>query len=199
MKFKKAGYFVVAGIIGLCLLILAALYIISGGFMKKTYLEPWDKDYAAQYDDPRISLTAVGLLAANNHNIQPWKIKLDPNDPMVFFLYADSSRVTGEVDPLYRQMMITQGTFLEYVRVGGEQLGWNTDIKLFPDGDYNESDILHSMDVKPVAKITLSKAQPTDSPLYDKIFMADTNREAYKPEQLTASQVSALNALSEGM
>lgn len=43
MKFKKAGYFVVAGIIGLCLLILAALYIISGGFMKRPISNPGTK------------------------------------------------------------------------------------------------------------------------------------------------------------
>lgn len=194
---KKVGLFTIAGIAGLCLLILAALYILSGGFLKQTYLEPWNKDYAAKYADPRISVTAVGLLAANNHNMQPWKIELDQEDSMVFYLYADSSCVTGEVDPLYRQMMITQGTFLEYVRVAGGKLGWNVDIKLFPDGVYDESDILHSMDVRPVAKITLSKAQPADSPLYDEIFMADTNRGAYKPEQLTSSQISGLETLSE--
>ena len=196
-RVKKVGLFTITGITGLCLFILAALYIISGGFMKQTYLKPWNKDYATKYEDPRISLTAVGLLAANNHNMQPWKIELDQEDSMVFYLYADSSRVTDEVDPRYRQIMITQGTFLEYVRVAGEKLGWNADIKLFPDGVYDESDILHSMDVKPVAKITLSKAQLADSPLYDEIFMADTNREAYKPEQLTSLQISRLEALSE--
>jgi hypothetical protein len=186
LKFlRKAGLIIIAGIVGLCLLMLEALYIISGGFMKPKYLEPWNKDYAAQYEDPRISLTAVGLLAANNHNMQLWKIELDQEDSMAFYLYVDNSRVTGEVDPLYRQLMISQGTFLEYVKLEGEKLGWNADISLFPEGGYDESDILHSMDVKPVAKITLSKTQPSDSPLYDAIFMADTNREAYRPKQLT--------------
>lgn len=194
---KKAGLFTIAGITGLCLLILAVLYIISGGFMKQTYLEPWDKDYATQYEDPRISLAAVGLLAANNHNMQPWKIVLDEDDPMVFYLYADSSRATSEVDPLYRQVMITQGTFLEYVRVAGEKLGWNAVIALFPDGVYDESDILHSMDTKPVVKITLTQTEPLDdSPLYDAIFMADTNRKAYTADSLTSSQISVLEALS---
>lgn len=195
---NKTIIFVLSGIAGLCIIILLVLFIISGGFMKQTYLEPWHKDYASKYSDPRISLTAVGLLAANNHNIQPWKIKLDKDDAMVFYLYADSARTTDKVDPLFRQMMITQGTFLEYVRVAGEKEGWHTDIKLFPDGAYDESDILHSMDIKPVAKITLSKMQPIDSPLYDAIFMADTNREAYKTNQLASSQISALEALSPG-
>jgi hypothetical protein len=52
------------------------------------------------------------------------------------------------------------------------------------------------MDKKPVAKITLSKTQPSASALYDSIFIADTNREAYKAEQLTSAQISSLEKLS---
>ncbi len=193
---RKLTFLILAGFFSLCLLTLLILFIVSGGFMKKTYLEPWDKKYAVQYQDPRISLASVGLLAANNHNMQPWRIQLDKENPLVFFLYADSSRVTKEVDPLYRQMMITQGTFLEYVRLAGEELGWKTDIMLFPAGSYEEADILRSMDTKPVAKVTLSKVKPAANPLYDVIFMADTNREAYQPKELTAPQITTLEALS---
>lgn len=196
---RKLTFLILAGFISLCLLTLLILFIISGGFMKKTYLEPWDKKYALQYQDPRISLASVGLLAANNHNMQPWRIQLDKENPLVFFLYADSSRVTKEVDPLYRQMMITQGTFLEYVRLAGEKLGWKTDIMLFPAGSYDEADILHSMDTKPVAKVTLSKVKPSANPLYGVIYMADTNREAYQPKELTALQISSLEALSDNL
>lgn len=195
-KFKKAGSNAIIGLIALCLVAVTTLFIISGGYMKQTYLEPWSKDYATKYEDPRVSLAAVGLLAANGHNMQPWNIVLDKNDPMVFYLYADSSRVTSNVDPLYRQFMITQGTFLEYVKIAGEKLGFNTDINLFPFGDYDESDILRSMDSKPVAKITLKKSEPSDNSLYDYIFMADTNREAYKKDPLASAQVSVLNELS---
>jgi hypothetical protein len=186
---------VMASIIGLCLILLSALYIISGGFMKQAYMEPWNRDYASKYSDPRISLASIGLLAANNHNMQPWKIKLDKSDPMVFYLYADSSRRTDEVDPYSRQMMISQGTFLEYVAVAGEKEGWQVDIKLFPDGDYDESQLAKSMDIKPVAKITLFKASAKNNSLYDAIFMPDTNREAYKVEKLTSTQVTALESL----
>lgn len=195
-KTIKVITFAVAGIVGLCLVAVAALFIISGFFMPKKYLEPWQKDYAAQYSDPRVSLAAAGLLAASNHNMQPWKIKLDNTDPMVFYLYADSTRRTEDVDPYSRQMMISQGTFLEYVAVAGEKTGWHTDITLFPDGDYDESNLADSMDLKPVAKITLSKTQPQDDKLYSAMFLPDTNREAYKQDKLTAERVNALTSLS---
>jgi hypothetical protein len=48
----------------------------------------------------------------------------------------------------------------------------------------------------PVAKITLTKAQPGSSALYDAIFLPDTNREAYQAEKLTDEQISALKSLS---
>ncbi|MBV4418385.1 hypothetical protein KM800_03440 [Clostridium tyrobutyricum] len=194
----KIASFVLFSIVVICLILLSVLFIISGGFIKQTYLEPWSKDYAANHSDPRVRLAASGLLAASNHNMQPWKIRLDKSDNRVFYLYADSSRMINEVDPYARQMMISQGTFLEYIAVAGKKEGWSTKINLFPNGTYDESNLAESMDVKPVAKITLSKAQPENNPLYEATFLPDTNRETYKMEMLSSSQVSVLESLSPG-
>ncbi len=189
-----------AGVLAVCLVVVAALYLISGGFMKQTYLEPWSKSYATNEADPRVRLVASGLLAASNHNMQPWKIKLDAGDPMAFYLYADSARMTKEVDPDARQMMISQGTFLEYIAVAGQKTGWKVDITLFPLGEYDEADLAASMDAKPVAKVLLSKAvatnaEATNSALYDAIFLPDTNRSAYEATPLTPAQADTFAAL----
>lgn len=165
--------------------------------MKQQYLKPWSKEYSEQFSDPRVRLSSIGLLAASNHNMQPWRLVLDQDDPMVFYLYADSSRVTGEVDPYARQMMISQGTFLEYVAVAGKQEGWHADIALFPSGEYDESRLLQDMDTKPVAKITLSEMQQDNPPLYPAIFLPDTDRAAYQPAGLTEKQKAALESLSQ--
>ncbi|WP_349670629.1 hypothetical protein [Lacrimispora sp.] len=177
--------------------LLFVLFILGGGFMKQSYLEPWNKNYASKFTDPRLRLTAAGLLAANNHNMQPWKVKLDKEDPRVFYLFADSLRTTKEVDPLYRQMMITQGTFLEYVRVAGEKEGFQTEIVIFPEGEYEENDILSSMDKKPVAKITLLPSKQEEGPLYSGIYLADTNRGNYKMEAPDSSQISQILKLPD--
>lgn len=184
------------GIITLCLILLTALYIISGGFMKQTYMEPWSKSYSEKYSDPRMQLIACGLLAANNHNMQPWTIRFDESDANVFYLYADSSRLTKEIDPYARQMMITQGTFLEYIVVAGERKGWNVEISLFPDGTYDEANLVKSMDEKPVAKVTLSETKVKSDLLYDAMFLPDTNRNPYKPDKLTKEQSSSIESLS---
>ena len=116
---------------------------------------------------------------------------------MEFYLYADSTRVTKEVDLYARQMMISQGTFLEYVAVAGKKEGWGTKIKLFPDGGYDENNLAHNMDTLPVAKITLVKTQPQDTQLYDALYLPDTNREPYQAKELSTSQVSGLESLSD--
>lgn len=188
-----------AAIIFSCLgaVLLAAflsLFLISGIFESPKYLEPWQKTYSQRFDDPRVRLAAHGLLAANGHNMQPWNIRLDPDDPMVFYLFADSGRLTNEVDPFSRQMMISQGTFLEYARVAGNESGYPASVELFPDGGYDEQKLPESMKARPVAKITLTKSRPQSDPLYDSIFLPDTDRTEYQPDKLTSEQISQLKA-----
>lgn len=85
---------VVAGIGIFIVVAFIALLLISGIGASPKYLEPWQPEYAQQADDPRISLVARGLLAASGHNMQPWKVRLDPADSNVLDLYADSTRLT---------------------------------------------------------------------------------------------------------
>lgn len=183
-------------VIALIAVAAAALFTISGIFKKPFYLEPWEKDYAQKFADPRIRLTAYGVLAANGHNMQPWKIRLDKDDPMVFYLYADSDRSTSEVDPLARQMMVTQGTFLEYIHVAADKLGAPANIELFPQGGYDEQNLYESMNAIPAAKVTLGKATPSNTPLYDYMFLPETNRAPYRPARLTAEQVKELESIN---
>ena len=197
-KVKKTVATVLAGIGVFLVAAFAALLLVSGIFTSPQYLEPWQKDYAQKFDDPRLRLAAHGLLAANGHNMQPWKIRLDDGDPAAFYLYADSARQTGEVDPPARQMMITQGAFLEYVKIAGEKLGYQTAIELFPEGGYDEQKLTESMDAKPVAKITLTQGKPQSAPLYDAMFLPDTNRLAYRPDKLTAEQTDGLENVQGG-
>jgi hypothetical protein len=192
---KTTGVIII-GIIAFIVIAVVALLIISGAFKESTYLEPWKKDYASKFDDPRIKLTAHGLLAANGHNMQPWKIRLDKDDPEVFYLYADSERQTKEVDPFARQMMITQGAFLEYINIAGPESGYKTNIELFPQGVYDEPKLDESMDAMPVAQIALTKATPAKASLYDYMFLPDTNRAPYQSAKLSPEQINELKNIN---
>lgn len=194
---KKTMTIIISSIAALLIIAFASLFIISGIFESSKYLEPWQKTYSQKFDDPRIQLVAHGLLAANGHNMQPWKIQLDKDDPMVFYLYADGDRLTNEVDPFARQMMITQGTFLEYIKIAGDELGYKAAVELFPDGGYDEQNLLQeSMKTKPVAKIMLTKDKPQNNPLYDSMFLPDTNRAAYQSNKLTSEQIDQLEDIN---
>ena len=183
---------IVKFLMGLCLLAFFSLPVASGFFLTPKYLEPWQSTYAQKFDDPRLLLVAHGLLAANGHNMQPWKIKLDEDNSNIFYLYADADRLTKEVDPFARQTMISQGTFLEYIKVAGEKTGYKTEFTLFPEGDYDESSLSESMDSLPVAKILIFQAVPQESSIYAYIFFPDTNRAAYKNTPLTFEQIAQL-------
>lgn len=139
------------------------LLLASGTYKSPAYMKPWSQSYARSFDDPRLQLAAHGILAASGHNMQPWRIRMDGQQPDVFYLYADAARQTIEVDPLNRQMMVTQGTFLEYVRVAGEELGYALEIQLFPHGAYDEHRLTESMGQRAVARISLrhKEAQPS--------------------------------------
>lgn len=203
MEDKKKGKpvtklkFIITGVVGLVCIVFAGLLCISGIFVKPVYLKPWQKDYGKSFKDPRIGIAAYGLLAANGHNMQPWKIKLDKSDNSVFYLYADSARITGEVDPFARQMMVSQGTFLEDAAIGGAYSGYITKMELYPEGNYDETDLPGSMDRVPVAKITLAKADPDGGKLFDTIFLPDTNRSAYQDIPLSQEEINRLKGINE--
>ncbi|MNC08041.1 hypothetical protein D3C76_76140 [compost metagenome] len=183
---------VLLSVIVLFVLLIGTLFTASGVFKKASYLDPWKRDYAGQFEDPRLQVAACGLLAANGHNMQPWTIRLDKQNPLKFFLYTDHTRLALESDPFARQTLVSQGTFLEYVKVAGDQLGYPAEIKLFPDGEYDEQNLSASMDQKAVAEITLAKAAPRANALYSFMFLPDTNRMAYKPDPLTTEQTERL-------
>jgi hypothetical protein len=197
---KKTVLIILASIAGVLAVCLGVLLLVSGANARPKYLSPWDKDYAAKFDDPRIQLAAHGLLAANGHNAQPWIIRLDPEDGKAFWLYADYSRLMPQVDPLARQTMVSQGTFLENVRVAGTKLGYRTSITLFPEGPYAEDRLMESMKEKPVARIELATSAPAETSLYDQMFLPDTNRGPYRDDPLTEEalkQASAINDIPE--
>jgi hypothetical protein len=180
---------------GLALLVM--LYV-SGIHLPKKYLDPWDRPHLAKFEDPRVQMIACGLLAPSSHNIQPWKAHLDENET-TFSLFVDAERPLPEVDPLSRQIMVSQGTFLENVRIGAEHLGYSPNIDLFPDGEIDSEGSASSMISKPVARVSvdLGLGENDVSPLYEAVFERVTVRTPYLDHPLTDDQVERLQSLGD--
>lgn len=152
-------------------------------------LRAW-KGPAPDVADPRLRLLSWAVLAPNAHNTQPWKVDLSRPDEID--LYVDPSRVLPETDPPYRQIHISQGTFLEHLEIAARESGLAADIAWFPRGEY-APEVLADL---PVATVRLApRASVPRDALFAQFGRRHTNRRAYEEGRaLSAAQRAALLA-----
>ncbi|WP_198410961.1 hypothetical protein [Cryobacterium sp. TMT1-3] len=193
---RKVLLITTASVVGVVTLALGVVLTVGGIFVPATYLQPWAASYSAQFEDARLKVASQALLAPSGHNMQPWTITLDAADSDVLYLFADPTRLSPAVDPLARQLLVSQGTFLEYLSVSAAHLGYAATFDLFPNGEYDETDLEASMSALPVARITLAADAQAVAPDFDALFLSDTNRAPYTDAPLTATQTDQLTALS---
>jgi hypothetical protein len=103
----KILYYAIGSLFILLAAVILVFVLASGAYLPRKYADPWNKGYPYQFEDPRISLIAHGLLAANSHNMQAWKIQLDDKDKASFTLFLDAERLTPQVDIYSRQIVIS--------------------------------------------------------------------------------------------
>jgi hypothetical protein len=187
---------VLAGLAILLVLIVATLFIVNGSYLSKKYLKPWDKPYYQQFDDPRLQVIAHGILAPNAHNMQSWRILLNDQNPNEFSLFVETGRLLPETDPYSRQITISNGTFLELVRIASEKLGYQANITLFPQGEFDDEGTAESLASHPVAKVLLELGEVKNSSFYDAIFNRVTNRTQYLDKPLAPQQIQQLRSLN---
>lgn len=139
--------------------------------------------------DIRLIVLSYALLAPNPHNKQPWIIDL--KGPYAFDLYVDPERLLRDTDPPYRQIHISQGTFLENLSLAARHFGYDANIEYFPQGQYGNT----TLATKPVAAITLSKAaQLSNDPLFEYIVKRQSNRRVFTTAALTDQQIKNIEA-----
>ena len=139
--------------------------------------------------DVRRWILAHAILAPHSHNLQSWLVDLSV--PEQITLYIDRSRLLPETDPFSRQMMMSQGTFLELLDLAAKQKGLRAEIVLFPQGVFAPT----TLDARPTARIRLvpdAGVQP--DPLFSQVFLRHTNREAYEAREPTAAALQTMTA-----
>lgn len=138
--------------------------------------------------DVRHWILSHAILAPHSHNLQSWLVDLRQAGEIT--LYCDRTRLLPETDPLSRQIMLSQGTFLELLDVAARQKGLRADIELFPAGDFNPADT----GGRPTARVRLSPdTRVLSDPLFAQILRRHTNREAY---DLRDPEPAALQAIA---
>ncbi|MGE0099401.1 MAG: twin-arginine translocation pathway signal protein [Hydrogenophaga sp.] len=151
-------------------------------------LAAWQAPGQAETDVRRWML-AHAILAPHSHNLQSWLVDLSVPDEITLFI--DRSRLLPETDPFSRQMMMSQGTFLELLDLAARQKGLRAEIVLFPQGVFPPA----TVDARPTARIRLvPHASVKPDPLFDQILRRRTNREAYEAREPDASALAAITA-----
>lgn len=143
-------------------------------------LQAWEKPDATL--DIHRQLLSYAILAPNAHNKQPWKVRLRDDG---LDLYVDAERLLPQTDPDKRQILISQGTFIETLVIAASRYGLHASVALLPDGE----DPLDAVGSRPVARITWfqEKGKDTDV-LFDQILARHTNRRVYEGPPLTKAE-----------
>lgn len=171
----------------------AAAPVLGGCDGTEAAYAPWDGPLLTR--DPRRRVAGWAVLAPSSHNLQPWKLHLTGTDSL--HLYLDTTRLHPVTDPLLRQVTISQGTFLELLRLAAEAEGHHADIRLFPDGPYNTPDEAAS---RPVARVTLRRADDAVPPaLFAAVRQRRTSRDPFSGKAVSAAARQAVVTAATGV
>lgn len=139
--------------------------------------------------DVRRWILAHAILAPHSHNLQSWLVDLSVPDQIT--LRIDRTRLLPETDPFSRQMLMSQGTFLELLDQAAREKGLRAEIALFPEGVFGPT----TLDDRPTARIRLvPDAAVAREPLFAQVFRRHTNREAYAPRVPAPDALQAIAA-----
>jgi hypothetical protein len=143
--------------------------------------------------DVRRWILGYAILAPHSHNLQSWLVDL--STPGEIVLYCDRDRLLPETDPFSRQIMMSQGTFIELVDIAARERGLRADVALFPEGAFGPTD---PPDARPVARIRLQPdAAVAKDPLFAQILRRHTNRNAYDAQR--AVPAAAWQAMADAV
>lgn len=142
---------------------------------------PWAGPGA--HADLRQWALGYAILAPNSHNRQPWLVDL--TEPDAITLYVDRERLLPMTDPWFRQIVVSQGTFIESLAMALKQRGAAPQVQLFPQGEFAPREL----DARPVARVHWAATAP--APLPDPLFAQLLRRHTAKVEYDTRRPVAA--------
>ena len=136
---------------------------------------------------------AHAILAPNSHNRQPWLVDL--REPDAISLHVDRERLLPMTDPWFRQILVSQGTFLEALVLALAQRGLQARVELFPQGEFAP----RAVDGRTVARVTWTRPETGDPK--DPLFAFLLRRHTAKVDYDTARPVLAqtVQALQTGL
>lgn len=142
--------------------------------------------------DLRHHALGYAILTPNSHNRQPWIADLREPDSIV--LRVDRERLLPETDPWFRQIVVSQGTFIEALVLALRRRGVEPDVALFPEGEFAP----RALDDRPVARVSWKPAPPSvvADPLFDQLLSRNTAKVDYDTARpVTDETLAALGSV----
>lgn len=158
---------------------LAAVGAVGYGLWPRMdgYLDEAERQRRLLSDSPDLQdLVRMATLAANGHNTQPWKFRL--NGQTVAIL-PDFSRRTAVVDPDDHHLFVSLGCATENLVIAAAALG-------------RGSDVVIGTGAEPHIDIALSPAQPGAQDLYQAIALRQSTRSIYDGQPVLAAEMDLL-------
>ena len=148
-------------------------------------------------DDAELRRWALGyaILAPNSHNRQPWIVSL--SEPDAITLHVDRERLLPMTDPWFRQITVSQGTFLESLVIALRERGVSPQVQLFPQGEWKPREL----DERPVARVSWAPAAggAAKDPLFAQLLRRHTAKLDYDLSRpVAAATVESLKAALTG-
>jgi hypothetical protein len=143
--------------------------------------EPW-ASWRADAPKSPLALVHSAVLAANAHDTQPWKFRIEPGRIDV---YPDMARNLGAMDPFRREMHLSLGCAIENAVLIGRSFGYAAAVNV-PSGSLLQA----SAAAMPAcaASIGLADAPAETSPLIAAIPHRHTNRTPYREDRFPSGQ-----------
>ena len=146
-------------------------------------VQPWQG--SSQQADLRRWALAYAILAPNSHNRQPWIADL--REPDAISLHVDPERMLPMTDPWFRQIVVSQGTFIESLVIALRERGIDPQVSLFPQGEFKPREV----DARPVARVAWSagaSGAPKDA-LFAQLLRRHTAKIDYDTSRLVPASV----------
>jgi hypothetical protein len=121
-------------------------------------------------------LVRMATLAANGHNTQPWKFRLEGRTVAIL---PDFGRRTAIVDPDDHHLWVSLGCATENLVIAGAALG-------------RGSEVVIGSGAEPQIDISLSLAQPGGQELYEAIPLRQSTRSVYDGQPISPADMTLL-------
>ncbi len=146
------------------------------------YREAQERQRRLLSEDPALrDLVRMATLAANGHNTQPWKFRLDGNRITIL---PDLSRRTEVVDPDDHHLYVSLGCAAENLAIAGNAHGRPAEVSI-------------ENGAEPRIDVELGSGTAADTALYQAIPLRQSTRSAYDGQPVSPEDISLLIAAAQ--